>query len=145
LKHSRKNLHRRREGGGDKFTWALKGVAKATGAYKKQKKIAEERAEYERLRQEAREIRKKFRPSRQTFSVRPSSNQFTLVPNTASAALTAPRQAFTALPGISEGELAKLSASRATSLRPLYVPEGMVAPRNDMSATIQRISNSTGQ
>jgi hypothetical protein len=135
LKHSRRNLHRRREGGAKPGHFLTKALFKVAKEYDKQKKITEERAKYEILGQKAIEIRDKFGPSRRTFSARPSSssNQITLGPSTASAASAAPT-AFarfsTALPaGISKGKL--------------YVPEGMVmvAPTRYFSSMGKKLSS----
>jgi hypothetical protein len=133
LKHSRRNLHRRREGGAKLLEYGPKGAVKVINAYNKQKKIAEEHAEYERLRQAAKEKHDEFlRYPPRTFSA-PRSSVFTIIPpaSAASAAPAASARLSTAQ-GISSGEL-------SASLQKLF-PRGMVTSRNDISD-----SNSTGK
>jgi hypothetical protein len=137
LKHSRRNLHRRREGGAEKLGHFLaKGLGKVAKEYIKQKKIAEKRAEYERLGQEGELLRRQsLSHPRQTFSAQssPPPRLTRLVPSTASvapAAYAAPRQASTALPaGISKDKF--------------YVPDGMVmvAPTRYFSSMGKKLSS----
>lgn len=143
LKHSRRNLHRRREGGGGEAKlghFVAKGVVKVAKAYNTKEEKAKQDAKYARLTTAAKEKRDKFLISPPgTFSARPFSNQFTLVPTPAFSASTAPRLASAVVPSVPQAEL--LESSR------LYrdlVSQGMVAPRNDFSAPIQR-SNLPGQ